>query len=166
LDGLARLPEAEMAKLVKESGPKSSEELMKLRDRNLLEGAMATAALVALADERLVIEETLAVKLVLERARQLRLHDVEQAIDLYTGYIDRLRTDRTAGRQSALQAISRCGNDIEAAELVVNVGVAVAKADKDFSSDEVSAIEEICRCLGIAGLDALALGGISAAKVH
>jgi len=155
-----------MTKLDKETTSKSREEPIRLRDRNLLEGAMATAALVALADERLLIEETLAVKIVLERARELRLHDVEEAIGLYTSYVDQLRTDRAAGRESALQAVARCSNDIEAAALVVRVGVAVAKADQDFSSDEVSAIEEICSCLGIMGLDALALGGISAAKVH
>ena len=39
-------------------------------------------------------------------------------------------------------------------------------SDQDFSDEEVDAIHEICRHLGIKGLDPLALGGMRSTKVH
>ena len=90
----------------------------------------------------------------------LRLVDPELAISLYNAYVERIRTDFEAGRREALAAIGRCGEDIEASHLVVTVGIAVAKADSVFSADEVAIVEEICRCINIAGLDIPGLAGM------
>ena len=56
-------------------GAKLTQQVVRLRDKTLLEGAMATAALVALADSRLAIEESFAVQAVLENAKTLEIYD-------------------------------------------------------------------------------------------
>lgn len=149
-----------MSGIARTLAPRISREVLKLRDRTLLEGAMATSALVAMADQRILIEEDLAVGALLENLELLKIYDPEFAVALHTGYVERMRTDFEAGREEALKAVAACGGDVLIAELLVKVGVAVAKADSVFSTEEVEVIEEICRSLGIEGLDALGFGGL------
>jgi tellurite resistance protein TerB len=137
-----------------------------LRDRQLLGGAMATSALVAMADDRVAMSESLTVQTVLTRAELLKDCDRELALDLYTDHIDRIRADFEEGKQDALKAIRACANDIEAAELIIHVGIAIAKADSEFSEVEREMIEDICEAVGIQGLDALRLAGFSPRVPH
>jgi tellurite resistance protein TerB len=147
-------------------GPRITKQVVKLRDRQLLEGAMATGALVAIADHRLVVEETLAVQAVLEAAEQLRLSDRELALSLYTGHVDRLRSDFEAGKDEALRAIRVCGGDIEAAKLIIQVGIAIAKADDEFCASELEVIQEICAAVGVEGLDMVGLAGLATSQLN
>jgi len=156
-----------MAEFDESSDPRITRHVLRLQDLNLLEGAMATGALVALADRHLAIEESVVMKLVLENVEQLMLHDHRRAINIYTRYVELLRTEPDKGREVAFDAIRQCAeHDIEAAELIVRVGITIAKADQDFSQPEVEMIEEICQCVGITGLDALALAGSPTARAH
>ena len=108
----------------------------------------------------------IAMKIVLETMEQLAIHDPKLALGIYTRYIDAIRTAPEDGRKVALKAISKCADDIDAAELIVRVGITIAKADQDFSAPEVEAIEEICACVGIDGLDTLALAGAPTPRAH
>jgi tellurite resistance protein len=155
-----------MSKTEKPVSPRITRQVLRIKDRTLLEGAMATAALVALADHRLSIEESIAIKGVLESARLLKIYDPNLALTLYTRHVDALRDDPAAGKQAALEAVALCADDMDAAELVIHVGVAIAKADRIFKQVELEAIEEICETVGISGLDTLALAGVDAAKPH
>jgi tellurite resistance protein len=60
--------------------------------------------------------------------------------------------------------VALCADDMDAAELVVHIGVAIAKADKDFKQVELETIEEICARVGISGLDALGLAGVRTSR--
>jgi tellurite resistance protein len=142
------------------------EQIGELRDRQLLGGAMATSALVAMADDRVAMSESLAVQAVLTRAELLKDCDRELALDLYTDHIDRLRDDFEEGKEDALEAIRACADDIEAAELIIHVGIAIAKADSEFSEVELEMIDDICAAVGIEGLDALGLAGSSPRASH
>ncbi len=136
-----------------------SQQVVKLRDKRLLEGAMAASALVAMADRNLKVEESLALGGALENVELLRIHDPGLAISLYSEYVDAMRNDFDSGRDQALEVVARCRDDLEASELLVKVGIAVAKADSEFAPEEVEMIREICVRLGIEGLDPLALVG-------
>jgi len=155
-----------MSEYAKSVGPRISKQVLKLRDRRLLEGAMATGALVALADQRLAVEESLALQAVLANADLLKIYDRELALSLYTRHVDRIRSDFADGKEEAMRAIRVCGEDIEAAELIIQVGVAIAKADSVFTSSELDMIEEICAALGVEGVDMLGLTGASPRPMH
>jgi len=127
---------------------------------------MATSALVAMADDRVAMSESLAVQTVLTRAELLKDCDRELALDLYTGHVDGLRADFEEGKQDALEAIRACADDIEAAALIIHVGIAIAKADSEFSEVEREMIEDICKAVGIERLDALGLAGLSPRVSH
>lgn len=143
-----------------------SPQIVRLRDETLLEGAMATGALVALADQRIAVEESIALQDVLANSQRLQIHDPEFAMSLYTRHVDRLRQDFATGKQAALEAIGRCADDVDAALLIVRVGVAIAKADRVVAAAELEVIEEICERIGIVGLDTLGLVGSAPTRMH
>jgi len=155
-----------MSDEVRNVGSRIFDQLGELRDRQLLGGAMATSALVAMADDRVAMSESLAVQTVLTRAELLKDCDRELALDLYTGHVDGLRADFEEGKQDALEAIRACADDIEAAALIIHVGIAIAKADSEFSEVEREMIEDICKAVGIERLDALGLAGLSPRVSH
>ena len=155
-----------MSDEVRNVDPRVFDQLGELRDRQLLGGAMATSALVAMADDRVAMSESLAVQAVLTRAELLKDCDRELALDLYTNHIDRLRDDFEEGKEDALDAIRGCADDIEAAELIIHVGIAIAKADSEFSEVELDMIDDICTAVGIEGLDALGLAGLPPRASH
>lgn len=148
-----------MSEYARSVGSRLSKQVLRLRDRDLLEGAMAAGALVALADQKLSVEESLMLQTVVTNAELLQIFDPELALTLYTRHVDALRRDYAAGKRAALAAIERCADDIDAAELMVHVGIAIAKADKVFAAAELATIEEICARVGIRGLDTLGLAG-------
>jgi tellurite resistance protein len=155
-----------MSNEVRNVDPRIFEQIAELRDRQLLSGAMATSALVAMSDDRVAMSESLAVQAVLASAELLKDCDRELALDLYTDHIDRIRDDFEAGKEDAVEAIRACADDIEAAELIIHVGIAIAKADSEFSEVEREMIEDICEAVGIEGLDTLGLAGLSPRASH
>jgi len=155
-----------MSKEVRNIDPGILDRIVELRDRQLLGGAMATSALVAMADHRVAMSESLAVQAVLASTELLKDCDREVALDLYTGHIDRIRADFESGKEDALEAIRACADDIEAAELIVRVGIAIAKADSEFSRVESEMIDDICEAVQIEGLDTLGLAGSSLRASH
>ena len=148
-----------MSEYARSLRPRISKQVVRLRERDLLEGAMAAGALVALADQKLSVEESLMLQTVVTNAELLQIYDPELALTLYTRHVDEMRRDYAAGKRAALEAIERCADDIDAAELMVHVGIAIAKADKVFAEAELTMIDEICARVGIRGLDTLGLAG-------
>ena len=148
-----------MSKIARAVGPQISRQVLKLRDKVLLEGAMATSALVAMADGKIRIEESLALGSVLENAELLKLADPRFAVSLHSAFVERMRGDFEAGKQAAMEVVARCADDVEAARLLVVVGIAIAKADNEFCDEELAMVREICDSLGVIGLDPLALAG-------
>jgi tellurite resistance protein TerB len=155
-----------MSDFARSVGPRLTRKIVRLRDETLLEGAMAAGALVALADQKLSVEESLMLQTMLANAELLQIYDPELALSLYTRHVDRIRGDFSAGKQTALEAIGRCASDIEAAELIVQVGIAIAKADRIFHEDELRVIEEICQEVGIEGLDTLGLADATPTRMN
>jgi tellurite resistance protein TerB len=146
--------------------PRLLDQIAELRDLRMLGGAMATSALVAMADQRVAMSESLATQAILNSTELLKGCDRELALDLYTDYVDKIRQDFELGKEDALDAIRACADDVEAAELIIRVGIAVAKADSEFSEAESEMIEEICEAVGIEGLDMLGLAGSSPRALH
>ena len=141
-------------------------EVLHVEDRVLLEGAMAAGALTALADQQQSLKESLMVHTVIQETEALSLFDLDLALSFYTGFIDRMRNDYEAGKEYALEAVERCSEDIEAAALIVRVGIAIAKADEVLEEAEVAMLEEICARIGIEGLDTLGLAGLPATRTN
>jgi len=130
-------------------------ELDKFRNRQFLEGTMAASALVSMADGDANITELNILDQALETIQELRIYDPHDALDLYRDYIDGLRQDPAQTRDRILQAVGKIRDDAHAAMLLIQVCVAIGKADEDFSDLEKTVIQDLCQTLG---LDCGALG--------
>lgn len=131
----------------------------RLEDEILIEGIMAAGALIAAADDKVKIDETLSLEGMLHAPELLKRSNLEDAMQLYVSYLDRLASDFERGKEEALEAISLCREDIEGPVLILRGGLAVAQADSEFSDREAEMIEEICQAMGVEGFDSLGLVG-------
>ena len=130
-----------------------------LEDDILIEGIMAAAALIAVADEKVKVDETLSLEGMLNAPELLKRYDLDEALQLYLSYLDRLSSDFERGKEEALDAIALCREDIEGPVLILRGGLAVAQADNELADREVDMIEEICQAMGVEGFDSLGLIG-------
>ena len=130
-----------------------------LEDDILIEGIMAAAALIAVADEKVKVDETLSLEGMLNAPELLKRYDLDEALRIYVSYLDRLSYDFERGKEEALDAIALCREDIEGPVLILRGGLAVAQADNELADREVDMIEEICQAMGVEGFDSLGLIG-------
>ena len=89
----------------------------------------------------------------------LKRYDLDEALQIYVSYLDRLSSDFERAKEEALDAIALCREDIEGPVLILRGGLAVAQADNELADREVDMIEEICQAMGVEGFDSLSLIG-------
>ncbi len=124
-------------------------------NRHFLEAAMATSALVAMADEDVRFSERVALDHVLDHVEQLRVYQPERAVELHRSFVESLGADAAASRARLLEIIGRCRGHSRSAHLLVRIGIAIAKADSELSATEVDVITEICATLEVDTCQAL-----------
>ena len=79
-----------MSKIADSLGPQITRQVAKLRERELLEGDMATSALVAMADRKVLLEENIAVASLIDNLELLKIYDPHLAVSLHTTYVEGL----------------------------------------------------------------------------
>lgn len=110
---------------------------------------MAAAALVATADGEVTFSELTALDDILETVTDLQIYDPHVAVDIYRDYADAISANPDAGRREAFKAVGRVGENPEAAELIIQVAVAISRADGEFTAPEANTISELCGVLGV-----------------
>ena len=124
-------------------------ELDKFRNRQFLDATMAASALVSMADGDANITELNILDQALQAIQELRIYDPHDAIDLYRDYIDGLREDPAATRDRIMQAVGKIEDDRHAARLLIQVCVAIGKADENFTEQEKAVIAALCEALAL-----------------
>jgi tellurite resistance protein TerB len=95
-----------------------------------LEAMMAATALLALADEEIVLSERLALDFILENVNELKIFDVHQAVNLFRDWGKAIKEDFGTAKKQVLKAVAL-----------------IAKADGDFNEPEQKVIDELCQVL-------------------
>jgi tellurite resistance protein len=126
-----------------------SKELQRFRNRHFLEATMAASALLALADQEILMSERLALDFVLENVTELEIFDVHKAVDLFRDYAETIQKDPVKGKEKVFKAITRSANDEHAAEIIIRACILIAKADGDISEAEKETIGELCQVLNV-----------------
>ena len=124
-----------------------SEKLKRHRNKPFLEAMMAATALLALADEEIVLSERLALDFILENVNELKVFDVHQAVNLFQDWGKAIKKDFGTAKKQVLKAVAKFSGDEEKASLLVRAGILIAKADGDFSEPEQKVIDELCQVL-------------------
>jgi tellurite resistance protein TerB len=128
-------------------------ELQRFRNRRFLDAAMAAAAYLALADEKVKFSERLALDYVLETMNELKIFDVHKAVDLFRNYAEAIQHDRQAGRDRVFRAVGKFACDQDGATLLLKACLFIAKADGVLSEAEGAVLEELCRLLRVNSSD-------------
>ena len=123
-------------------------QLERRRQRPFLEAAMASCALVAIADGVVTLSERSRVDQILERLDELRFFDVHEAIDLFNDYVEGIEAHNRIGRRKALDAIAKMKGERAEARLLIRICLAVSFADEAFPDSERQEVEAICKRLG------------------
>jgi len=125
----------------------------RVRSRQFLDAVMAAGALVASADGEVSLAELLSRDDVLRRVDALQAFDTHEAVDIFRDHVSAIEANRAVGTERALESLAPVGADADAAQLLLRVALAIAKADSDFSPEEQRAVVRICEALGIEELD-------------
>ncbi len=125
------------------------ERLQQHRDRGFLKAAMAASALAAYADGTVSLTERYSIDDMLENLERLSLHDTEKATQILNEYIHALRVDPEPAQAVLSGKLKRISADREAADLIVQIALAVSYADGHFSYAERMQFAEICETLGV-----------------
>jgi tellurite resistance protein TerB len=124
-----------------------AEKIKKHRNKPFLEAMMAATALLALADEEIVLSERLALDYILENVKELKIFDVQQAVNLFRDYGKEIQKDFDKAKAKVLEAVSKFSGDQQKAALLVRAAILMAKADGDFNEPEQKIVDELCRRL-------------------
>ncbi len=108
---------------------------------------MAACALVAMADDELSFSESQKIDEVLEGLMRLRVFDVHEATDLFKDFVDLVEADPASAQADLLRTVAKISDDEKAARLLVQVCLAVSRADGSVVSNETHQIEQICQVL-------------------
>ena len=136
--------------------------LQQTADRSFLEAAMAASVLVAMADHDISSVELATRDYCLQTISQLKIFNVTQAKSVFYDYLDLLEN---GGRAQLLAAVAKQAGDQDAAILLISIGLAIAKADYDFSDAERQVITDLCEQLGMDAANIFANLKIDVAEV-
>jgi small-conductance mechanosensitive channel/tellurite resistance protein len=122
----------------------------KRRRELLLDAAMAATALVAFADGEIEPAERQEVITTLHELELLRRAGEDEGIQRFDAYAAKLEADLAAGAAEALASVARLKGDAHAANLVVDICVAISAADGEIEEAEEARIAQIRGALGLA----------------
>ena len=120
------------------------------KDKPFLEAAMAAAALVAATDEVVGLGRRHALDQILDGVERLKAFEVQAAVALFDDYIRHFRSAPDRARARALKAISAAGDRPEAADLLLRIATAMARAEGAVSAEARARVDKIARSLGVA----------------
>ena len=118
-------------------------EMMRLKNRNLLEGIIAGCLLVAAADGSITSVEKQKMLGFVQQSEPLKVFDAYQVIEIFEKYVSKLEFDYDMGRAEALVAIGRLAKHPDEAKLLVRIAKAVAGADSDLRPAEIEMLRTI-----------------------
>ena len=79
-----------------------AEKIERHRNKPFLEAMMSATALLAMADQEIVLSQRLALDFILENVKDLKVFDVHQAINLFRDYSKAAQQDFNKAREGVL----------------------------------------------------------------
>jgi chromosome partitioning protein len=125
------------------------------KDKPFLEAAMAAAAFISATDEVVGLGRRHALDQILDGVARLKDFEVQTAVALFDDYVRHFRSAPDRARVRALKAIAAAGDRPEAAELLLRIAAAMARAEGEVSAEAHARVDKIARSLGVAAPEAL-----------
>lgn len=134
--------------LMKKKGREAAAELKKLENRDLAEGLIGAALLVAAADGEIEPEEIANLSAQLEAHPSLQGfgNEIGKMVDNFT---QRLNAGFLIGKTQIMREIKDCTHNPEEAEDIFVAAITIAQADGEVEPEELAVLKEIGRVLGL-----------------
>ncbi len=121
----------------------------KVRERQFLEAAMGACAVLSLADGEISFAELIARDYLLDNVKRLQLFDPNEAAEVFRTYAEALEADHETEKAKILETVGEFAKDAELAPLLMRICIAIAIADRDFSSSEQRVVSQLGQVLGL-----------------
>lgn len=117
------------------------------QNQNFRDACMATCALVAMADGILQDDERKKVIACIQNNEALSHFSATVLRDLFIGFCEQAKDDFT--KVEVIKAIRKVKTENDFADMVVKIGIIIAKSDKEFADVEKAVIKTIISELGL-----------------
>ncbi len=122
---------------------------VKEQNRPFLEAAMAACAMVSASEGEVSFADRIRVDQIMETLTQLKVFNPQEGVDLFNHYTALILASPKKGREAALATIKSVTSDIETAELLIDLCLAVSLSDGVTSLIEHIEIVSLCGLIGV-----------------
>jgi len=122
---------------------------VKEQNRPFLEAAMAACAMVSASEGEVSFADRIRVDQIMETLTRLKVFDPHEGVDLFNHYTGHILASPKEGREAALNTIKTVTSDLETAELLIDLCLAVSLSDGITSLVEHIEIVSLCGLIGV-----------------
>jgi tellurite resistance protein TerB len=124
-------------------------DVLKFKNKDFLNAAMAGSALIAMADGSITSEEKQKMLKFIEHNDALSVFSSKDVITAFQDFVGQIEFDKDIGDAAAYKAIAKMKSDNEAARLLIRMIIAIGSSDGNFDVDEKKIAGKIARELGL-----------------
>jgi tellurite resistance protein TerB len=124
-------------------------EVLKYKNKDFLNAAMAGSALISMADGSVSAEEKQKMIKFIESNDALSVFTTSDVIKAFQDFVGQLEFDKDIGEAKAYQALHKMKSNAEASRLLVRMIIAIASSDGDFDAKERVIASKIAKELGL-----------------
>lgn len=124
-------------------------DVLKFKNKDFLNAAMAGSALIAMADGKISSEEKQKMLKFIEHNESLSVFSTQDVIAAFQNFVGQIEFDLDIGSAAAYQAIAKLKSNNEAARLVLRMIISIGASDGNFDVDEKKIAVNIAKELGL-----------------
>jgi len=124
-------------------------DLLKYKNKDFLNAAMAGSALIAMADGSISSEEKQKMIRFIEHDDSLSVFSTKDVIAAFQDFVGQIEFDQDIGSAAAYKAIAKMKSDSDAARLLIRMIISIGSADGNFDTDEKKMAGKIARELNL-----------------
>ena len=124
-------------------------DVLKYKNKDFLNAAMAGSALIAMADGTISSDEKQKMVRFIEHNESLSVFNTKDVIAAFQDFVGQIEFDQDIGSAAAYQAIAKMKSNSEAARLLIRMIISIGAADGNFDADEKKIATKIAKELAL-----------------
>ncbi|MDD1608390.1 MAG: TerB family tellurite resistance protein [Methylococcaceae bacterium] len=124
-------------------------DILKFKNKDFLNAAMAGSALIAMADGTISSEEKQKMIKFIEHNDALSVFTTKDVITAFKDFVDQIEFDKDIGESKAYQALAKMKSNTDAARLLIRMIISIASSDGNFDADEKRIAVKIAKELAL-----------------
>ncbi|MEI7839122.1 MAG: tellurite resistance TerB family protein [Methylococcaceae bacterium] len=134
---------------VKTKASELKTQVLKFKNKEFLEAAMAGSALIAMADGKISSEEKQKMIKFIETHDALSIFTTSDVIKAFQDFVGQIEFDKDIGEAKAYLALGKMKTNAEAGRLLIRMMIAIASSDGDFDAQEQVVAAKIAKELAL-----------------